>query len=123
MTVLIYPIVTSLIFGNEKTRIKEVCKLTPILVLSCIIGNVSHIFLDVFIHRLNSILWLFVDPNEIPGILTLTFAFTLKGDINLGSIYASVLLHVTFISLTLVIVFKSRKNRWELILLSNNPNY
>lgn len=115
MTVYLYPILTSLLFGLDRIKIKEVCRLTPVLVLSCMLGNLFHILLDVFMHRFNSILWPFVDPNEIVGILTLAFAF--EGNIGLGSIYASVLIHTIMGLLSIAIIVRSRRNLWELILV------
>ena len=66
-------------------------------------------------HRFNSILWPFVDPNEIVGILTL--AFTFDSNIGLGSIYASVLIHTIMGLLSIAIIVKSRGNLWKLILV------
>ena len=117
VTVFMYPVLTSLLFGLDKARVSEVCRLTPVLALSCLMGNLFHILLDVFMHRFNSILWPFVDPNEIIGILTFVFAFAFESNIGLGSIYASVLIHMIFALLMIVIFVKSRRNLWELILV------
>jgi len=115
VTVSLYPILTSLLFGLDRVKVKDVCRLTPVLVLSCMLGNLFHILLDVFMHRFNSILWPFVDPNEIVGILTL--AFTFDSNIGLGSIYASVLIHTIMGLLSIAIIVKSRGNLWKLILV------
>ncbi|MFW9881368.1 MAG: hypothetical protein ACFFG0_50535 [Candidatus Thorarchaeota archaeon] len=77
--------------------------------------NLYQFLMDVFMHRFNSMLWPFVDPNEIVGILT--FAF--EGNIDLGSIIASILLHTIMGLLMIVILVKSRRNLWELILVGN----
>ena len=115
VTVYLYPILTSLFFGLDRVKVKEVCRLTPVLVLSCMLGNLFHILLDVFMHRSNSILWPFIDPNEIVGILTLAFAF--EGNIVLGSIYASILIHTIMGLLWIAIIVRSRRNLWDLILV------
>lgn len=120
VTIILYPILTSLLFRLDRVKIKEVCRISPVLVLSCMMGNLFHIFLDVFMHRFNSILWPFVDPNEIVGILTLAFAYILEGNIVLGSIYASVLLHSIFVLLMIAIVVKCRRNLWERILVGKH---
>jgi len=117
--IFIYPLLTSLLFGLDKIKVTKVCRLTMILVISCMLGNLFHILLDVFMHRFNSILWPFVDPRDIPGILSLAFAFPFEGNIGVGSIWASVLLHTIFTLLMIVIFVKSRRNLWELILVGN----
>lgn len=117
--IFIYPLLTSLLFGLDKMKVTKVCRLTMILVISCMLGNLFHILLDVFMHRFNSILWPFVDPHDIPGILSLAFAFPFEGNIGVGSIWASILLHTIFTLLMIVIFVKSRRNLWELILVGN----
>ncbi len=111
--IFIYPLLTSLFFGLDKTRVTEVCRLSPILVLSCILGSLFHIILDVFMHRFNSILWPFVDPYNIPGIFSFAFAFIFEGNIGLGAIWASILLHTIFAVLMIVLFVKSRRNLWD----------
>ncbi|KKM96061.1 hypothetical protein LCGC14_1181890 [marine sediment metagenome] len=115
VTVYVYPVISSLLFALDKTRVIEICRLTMILVISCMLGNLFHILLDIFMHRFNSILWPFINPNDAIGIFTLIFAF--EGDIGLGSIYASILIHAVFILLMISIFVKSRRNLWESILL------
>lgn len=115
ITVLLYPILTSLFFRFDKVKIKEVCKLTPVLVLSCMLGNVFHILLDIPMHPFNPVLWPFVDPYSIVGVLVLLFAPV--GDIRLGFLIANILTNLIMGLFMLTIVIKSRRNLWEQILV------
>jgi len=115
VTVLLYPILTSLFFRLDKVKAKEACRLTPALVLSCMLGNVFHILLDIPMHPFNHVLWPFVDPYSIVGILVLVFA--IDGNISLGFFMANILNSVIMGLFMLAIVIKSRRNLWEEILL------
>ena len=114
VTVMLYPILTSLFFRLDKTKTKEVCRLTPALVLSCMLGNVFHILLDIPMHPFNFVLWPFVDPYSIVGILVLVFA--VDGNISLGFLIARILNNVIMGSFMLAIIIKSRRNLCLLIL-------
>ena len=81
VTIYLYPILASLIFRVDKSKVKEKCKLTPVLILSCMLGNVFHILLDLPMHPYSLVLWPFVDPYSIIGVLVLVFA--VDGDIKL----------------------------------------
>jgi len=115
VTVLLYPTLTSLFFRLEKAKIKEVCRLTPALVLSCMLGNVFHILLDIPMHPFNPVLWPFVDPYSIVGILVLVFG--VDGNISLGFLIARILNYVILGLSMLAIVINSRRNLWEQILV------
>ena len=115
VTVMLYPILTSLFFRLDKVKIKELCRLTPVLVLSCMLGNVFHILLDIPMHPFNPVLWPFVDPYSIVGILVLVFA--VDGNISLGFLIARILINVIMGLFMVSIVIKSRRNLWEQILV------
>ena len=115
VTVSLYPILTSKLFGLERVKVKDVCRLTPVLVLSCMLGNIFHILLDILTHPFNPILWPFVDPYDFVGILI--FAFGLEGKMSLGYLYAKILENVIMGLIMIAIIVKSRRNLRELILL------
>jgi len=114
-TVLFYPILASLIFRLDKVKVKEACKLTPVLIFSCLLGNIFHILLDLPMHPYNPVFWPFVDPYSIIGILVLVFA--IDGDISLGFLIARILNWVIWGFFSLAIIIKSRRNLWEQILI------
>lgn len=114
-TILLYPIIASLIFRVDKNKVKEACKLTPFLVLSCMLGNVFHLLLDLPMHPYSFILWPFVEPNSIVGFLVLAFAP--EGDLSLGFLYARIFNHFIMGGCMVAIVIKSRRNLWEWTLI------
>jgi len=115
VVVFFYPILTSLFFRLDKIKTKEECRLTPTLALSCMLGNVFHILLDIPMHPFNYVLWPFVDPYSIVGILVLVFA--VEGNISLGFLIANILTNVIMGLFMSAIVIKSRRNLWEQILV------
>ena len=127
ITIYLYPLLTSLIFCLDRSKIKEVCRLSPALVLSCMLGNLFHIFLDIPMHPFNPVLWPFVDPYSIVGILII--AFTIEGDTSSGFLYARILVNILMITimsvLLAIIIVKNKKNTWERLLIGksySNPN-
>ncbi|KKM93214.1 hypothetical protein LCGC14_1210720 [marine sediment metagenome] len=122
VTVYLYPILTTFFFHLERAKIKEVCRISPALVLSCMLGNLFHIFLDLPMHPFNPVLWPFVDPYSIVGILVLIF--TIEGDISLGFLHARILINILMIIimgiLLAIIIVKNRKNLWERILVGKS---
>lgn len=116
-TVLLYPIIASLIFRVDKNKVKEACKFTPFLAFSCMLGNVFHLLLDLPMHPYSLVLWPFVDPYSIIGVLVLVFA--VDGDIKLGFLVANILTNLIMGLFMFTIVIKSRKNLWEKILVGN----
>ena len=114
-TVLLYPIIGSLLFRLDKVKVKEACKLTPVLVFSCMLGNVFHILLDLPMHPYSLVLWPFVDPYNIVGVLVLVFA--VDGDIKLGFLIANIFTNLIMGLFMAAVVIKSRRNLWEHILI------
>ena len=119
-TVLLYPIIASLLFRLDKVKVKEACKLTPVLVFSCMLGNVFHILLDLPMHPYSLILWPFVDPYSIVGVLVLVFA--VDGDIKLGFLIANIFTNLIMGLFMVAVVIKSRRNLWEQILIGSINN-
>ncbi len=66
-------------------------------------------------HPYSFILWPFVDPYSIVGVLVLVFA--VDGDIKLGFLIANILTNLIMGLFMVSIVIKSRKNLWEQILV------
>ncbi|GAG86248.1 unnamed protein product [marine sediment metagenome] len=86
------------------------------------LGNLFHIFLDIPMHPFNPVLWPFVDPYSIVGILVIVFST--EGDIARGFLHSRILVNILMITimgllLTIVIV-KNRKNLWERLLIGKS---
>ena len=56
-TVWCYPPLVSTLFKVDKAKVERKCKPTVALVLSVILGNISHVLLDVTNHPYNPVLW------------------------------------------------------------------
>ena len=73
VTWLIYPPIISVFFGVDREKLKEVSEISKMLVVSCLIGVLSHLLLDFPMHWYNPILWPWVDPFDVVGPLVLLF--------------------------------------------------
>jgi len=73
VTWLLYPPIISTMFRVDKAQLKEACKLSTMLVVSCLIGVLSHLLLDYPMHWFNPILWPWVNPYDVVGPLVLFF--------------------------------------------------
>jgi membrane-bound metal-dependent hydrolase YbcI (DUF457 family) len=74
VTRFLYAPIISLIFGVDKALLDEECKLSTSLVVSCFIGALSHILLDVTMHWYNPVFWPWIDPFAVVGPLVSLFA-------------------------------------------------
>lgn len=74
VTWLLYPTIISTMFRVDKDDLKEACSLSAMLVVSCLIGVLSHLLLDYPMHWFNPILWPWVNPYDVVGPLVLFFA-------------------------------------------------
>lgn len=63
LTVFLYPPVVSFFFKLDRERIEERCRFSGILVVSCIVGCLLHVFLDLMTHEFNPILYPFVNES------------------------------------------------------------
>lgn len=114
ITIYIYPVLVSWIFKLDRNKLNQLCKLSPSLILSCILGNIFHILLDIPMHPFNPVLWPFVDPYKIVGFLVLLLAPA--GDINMGFLRANLITNLVTASFGVTILATIRKNFWEKLL-------
>ena len=108
ITVLVYPRLTSAIFPIDKLKVKEKCRFSLGLAVSCLLGVLSHVVLDITNHAYNPIFWPFLPPNETPSPIV-----PLLG--GLGN--ASLLIHALMIILFIGLFANKRKNFWEQLLV------
>ncbi len=59
-----YPPLVSIIFRLNRNKLDSKCRLTSNLVLSCMLGNLFHILLDITMHPCNPVLWPWINPND-----------------------------------------------------------
>jgi membrane-bound metal-dependent hydrolase YbcI (DUF457 family) len=106
-TVFIYPQLVAFMFGLDREAIAEECQISRILVVSALIGLLSHLLLDVTMHWYNPLLWPWVEPEALVGPLVLLLAF--DGDIQVtGFTLARVLVHGIMLLLFVAILARER---------------
>lgn len=75
LTRFLYASVISTVFNVNQEGLNEACRVTPTLVLSCMLGAVFHLALDIPMHPYNPVLWPWVNPYEIVGVLVPLIGF------------------------------------------------
>jgi len=60
VTMLLYPLLASWIFKLEKKDIAEKCRFSAMLVLSALVGSLSHVLIDSTSHEYNPLLYPFM---------------------------------------------------------------
>jgi membrane-bound metal-dependent hydrolase YbcI (DUF457 family) len=108
ITVSVYPRLTSAVFPIDKQKVKEKCTFSLGLALSCLLGAISHVLLDVTNHPYNPLFWPFLASNETPSPIV-----PLLG----GEATASLLIHGLMVVLFIGLFANKRKNFWEQLLV------
>jgi membrane-bound metal-dependent hydrolase YbcI (DUF457 family) len=106
-TIKIYPTIVYHLFHVDKEKIQSQCKLSFPLIFSVLVGNISHVLLDVTNHPYNPILWPFRPAVETPS--RIYFA--------LGNPLGSLWIQAIMGALLLVIIMFNRKNLFEKLLV------
>jgi membrane-bound metal-dependent hydrolase YbcI (DUF457 family) len=101
LIVFLYPWVVSFFFGYDKNEINRKCRFSPILVISCLIGNISHVLLDLSNHEYNPLLWPFLPAESCCNPIC-----PLLG----GYTNASLIIHVIMLMLLLLIIMYEWKH-------------
>jgi membrane-bound metal-dependent hydrolase YbcI (DUF457 family) len=108
ITVWIYPTLTSTIFPINKLKVKEKCHFSIGLAISCLLGVLSHVMLDVTNHAYNPVFWPFLTINETPSPITPFLG---------GAATASLIVHALMAILFVSLFIKKRENFWEHVLV------
>jgi hypothetical protein len=112
VTRYLYPLIISFVFRIEKNKLNRVCWISPWMVLSCLLGVLSHLVLDFPEHWYNPILWPWVNPQDIVGPLVLVFMQTY--DIWTSFLIARLVTHIIMLVVFFVIIvhLHSKGNLW-----------
>lgn len=110
-----YPPLIAALFRIERFRLDKACSFGKGLYLSCSLGLLGHLALDLPMHWFNPVLWPWVDPYAIVGILVLLFAS--QGDLQAGFALANSLLTLVMLIVMLGITWRSRHSLWNSMLL------
>ena len=100
--------VASAIFPIDKHKVKEKCTFSLGLAVSCLLGAISHVLLDVTNHPYNPLFWPFLASNETPSPIV-----PLLG----GEATASLLIHGLMVVFFIGLFVNKRKNFWEQLLV------
>ena len=121
VTRFLYPPIISKLFGVDRKKLDDACKITPSLAFSCMIGALFHVLVDIPMHWFNPVFWPWVNPLDIVGPLVLLFAF--EGDIQLGYLRANLFVSMVMIILWAIILIRTNgENFWEQIWLGEPPS-
>ena len=107
VTVKVYPYLVSSLFHVNKERVKNKCKLSLGLVVSVLVGILSHVLLDFTNHPYNPLFWPFNSP-----VFTKSSIYFALGD-PLASHYVHAIMGVLLVGLIIV----NRKNLFEKLLV------
>ncbi len=121
ITSYMYPGVVTKLFGFQKEEVKRWCKPSWALFLSCVLGNLGHILLDVTMHAVNPIFWPWIDPENVMGPLVILFGG--KVDVDQEFLWARIASHLVMGILCMVIILQKRQRRWEYLLLGAHSEY
>jgi len=105
-TVLIYPTLSSYFFKIDKVKVEERCRFSLGLIFSCLLGNLSHVLLDVINHPCNPLFWPFSPPTPSPICSALG-----------GMANASLIVHTFLVILFVALFINQRENIWERLLV------
>jgi len=105
VTVFLYPTFVSFIFKIDKENIREKCRFSLTLILTCFFGCASHVLVDSLHHEFNPLVYPFT--NESFDM------FLLFGDWN----HATVLIQTVLLTLSILTLFlelrKGTKGFWK----------
>lgn len=112
VTRYLYTPIISTFFKVDREALNEVCKVTPWLIASCILGVISHLILDYPMHWYNPILWPWVNSEDVIGPLVLIFlpTYTLES----AFVIARTLTHILMIVMWAFILrqLSSKRHIW-----------
>jgi membrane-bound metal-dependent hydrolase YbcI (DUF457 family) len=106
-TVTVYPYLVSSLFRVNKERLKSKCKLSLGLVVSVLVGILSHVLLDFTNHPYNPLFWPFSTPSFTQS--PIYFA--------LGNPLGSHHIHIIMGTLLVVLIVNNRNNLFEKLLV------
>ena len=107
VTVWVYPVLVSRLFHFDKKKLESKCKLSFAVFFSVLVGNLSHVLLDVTNHPYNPLFWPFITTTATPSPIYFALGTPL------GSLWIQVIMAAV---LSLLIVVK-RKNLFEELLV------
>lgn len=118
VTHYLYPHLVTMMFRVEQPVLERACSFGTGLYVSCSLGLLGHLALDLPLHWFNPVLWPWVSPYAIVGILVLFLAP--EGDLLAGFALANTLMNSIMLAALSGIIWKSRHSLWTKTLLGES---
>ena len=109
-TVLVYPPLVGFFFKLDREKVRSRCRLSLGLIFSCLLGNLSHVMLDVVNHLYNPIFWPFLQLSETPSPICSFLG---------GMESASLILHAFLLIVFVAFLISQRQNLLERLLVGD----
>ena len=107
VTVWVYPVLVSRLFHVDKKKLESKCKLSFSVFFSVLVGNLSHVLLDVTNHPYNPLFWPFIPTTATPS--PIYFA--------LGTPLNYLWIQVIMAAILAMLIVVKRKNLFEELLV------
>jgi len=107
VTVWVYPVLVSRLFNVDKKKLESKCKLSFAVFFSVLVGNLSHVLLDVTNHPYNPLFWPFIPTTATPS----SIYFALETPLNY------LWIQVIMAAVLVVLIVIKRKNLFEELLV------
>ncbi len=122
VTRLFYAPLMGRLFALDRQRLDRECRLSPMLVVSTVLGLLSHLGIDYLMHPFNPLLWPLVDPYSLPGPLVVLLAA--DGDLSIGFFNAALVTNSLMVIAWLTILFVERGPRlWTHLWVAPQSGY
>jgi hypothetical protein len=118
---LYQPIVTR-VFRVDRQHLKQVCRFSTWMLVSCLFGVISHLMLDFPMHWYNPILWPLVSSTDVIGFLVLLFMSSY--DMWTSYLIASAITHLVMLALWsyIILLLYSKGNLWYRHWVEDTPS-
>ncbi len=107
VTVWVYPVLVSRLFNVDKKKLRSKCKLSFAVFFSVLVGNLSHVLLDVTNHPYNPLFWPFISTTATPSPIY----FALETPLNY------LWIQIIMAAVLAVLIVIKRKNLFEELLV------
>ncbi|MFW9953693.1 MAG: hypothetical protein ACFFD3_03990, partial [Candidatus Thorarchaeota archaeon] len=108
-----YPWLIASIFKLERKELENLCRITPRMVFSCLIGLLFHVLVDYLHHWYNPIFWPWIDPFALVGPLVSLTSIIVSVDIQTGYFIANAFTNAIMLIVLIQIVLSNKEDRWR----------
>jgi len=109
ITLFLYPLLVSGIFKLDKKGVSEKCRFSSMLLLSALVGTLSHVLIDSTMHEYNPLLYPFMSDSFD--------AFVLMNNWRLASVIVQVVLLGLLLAIFINEIRKGSEGFWKRLLV------